>query len=74
MFHKLLFIFEAYDQPESPLLVRVLYDGADVTSHLSFCRDKLIDGLCPASALQNYVNNFIKNTLGVSSIAEVCKD
>ncbi|PAV89677.1 hypothetical protein WR25_16694 [Diploscapter pachys] len=67
-------VFEAYDQPESPLLVRLLYDGVDVTSHLSFCRDKLIDGLCPASALQNYVNNFIKNTLGVSSIAEVCKD
>ncbi|PAV65289.1 hypothetical protein WR25_13029 [Diploscapter pachys] len=67
-------VFEIYDNSNGSFFIRVLYDGVDVTSHLSFCKNKLIDSLCPATLFQNYFDTFLQNFLGISSVSEVCKD
>ena len=67
-------LIQIYDNSNGSLFIRVLYDGMDVTSYLSFCKNELIDSLCPATLFQSYFDTFLQNFLGISSVSEVCKD
>ncbi|XP_071946219.1 2-phosphoxylose phosphatase 1-like [Antedon mediterranea] len=54
-------VIEAWSKAKM-VFIRVLYNGDDMTSNVSFCRNKLNqDGLCPLNKLLDFVNkqNFV---------------
>ena len=52
------------------VMVRVLYNGKDITSDIVHCKKSAEDGLCPLGAIENLVNSLISPH---SSIEEACE-
>lgn len=66
-------VFEIYKVNENEKMLRVLYDGNDITSSVKFCKT-LRFGLCPVSDLQNFLKNGVFEMAGFKSFEEICQD
>ena len=56
----------------SSLYFRLLYDGADRTSDLSFCSGNLYHNLCPVINLENFIKFQLFRIAQVDSLNELC--
>uniref|UniRef100_A0A7E4VA02 2-phosphoxylose phosphatase 1 n=1 Tax=Panagrellus redivivus TaxID=6233 RepID=A0A7E4VA02_PANRE len=72
-------VFEVYEKTDQTtsdvdwLFLRVLYNGVDHTTNLSFCKT-FVDGLCPANAFEKFARSEMLPTFsGEASVSAICE-
>ncbi|PIC34342.1 hypothetical protein B9Z55_014024 [Caenorhabditis nigoni] len=66
-------VFEIYETVEKVKLLRVVYDGQDITSLMKFCKN-LEFGLCTVSDLNQFLAVGIFEMAGYKTFEQTCKD
>jgi len=66
-------VIEAYQsQIGNDVMVRILYNGNDVTESVSFCENDLKDGMCPSDVFYEFVSEKMLQRHGHATYNDAC--